>query len=231
MQAAVVSDIHGNLPALEAVLEDIPDTVDRIWCLGDIVGYNPWPSECVTLVRERADVVVQGNHDRRVGSRSDSLEDLSNSAQKSVTWVNEQLGTENKPFLADLPEQKMVGNGRVLLTHSDPRRVDGYVFPAEFRNLNRFLDDRSELRVLALGHTHISHVELVEETLVMNPGSVGQPRDGDPRASYAVVDLSTDPDGTNVEMRRVEYDVDSVIDRIQSVGLPSEFGERLRTGT
>lgn len=76
MQAAVVSDIHGNLPALEAVLEDIPDTVDRIWCLGDIVGYNPWPGECVNIVRERADIVVQGNHDRRVGSRSDSLEDV-----------------------------------------------------------------------------------------------------------------------------------------------------------
>ena len=227
MQVAVLSDIHGNRTAFEAVLTALPATVDECWCLGDLVGYNPWPNACVTRVREHVDATVQGNHDRRVAQYHDASAKESTSVHQSTAWTAEQVYEQNVQFLADLPEKQTLHEDRVELSHSDPRHGDGYIFPDEAQNLDRYLRARPRLDLLAMGHTHIPFVEQVEGTVVMNPGSVGQPRDGDPRASYAIVELSSDIEPAAIEIHRVPYDTETVVERIEAVALPDRFGDRL----
>lgn len=228
MKMALISDIHGNLLALEKVLNDIPMDVDQVWCLGDTVGYNPWPSECLQIVRDWCDVVIQGNHDRRA-STNGKLYKLNPWAREALQWTRTQLTQKEREWLGQLPDSKRIKDGRVLLSHSDPRTFDGYIFPEETQNLDRFLRDNpvnDDLEVLVMGHTHIPHQETVEEVLVVNPGSVGQPRDGVPSSSYAILDFDT----FGLEFRRVEYDIGSVVDQIGDEGLPEILGERLFTG-
>lgn len=226
MQVGLVSDIHGNLPALEAVLTDMPD-VDVIWCLGDIIGYNPWPTECVSLVQESASQVVQGNHDRRLGEPRRMRHSLNPMARAGLELAEKELSESEQQYLVELPEQKKLCDGRVLLSHSDPRFRDAYVFPEEFGNLDRFLEgERSDVEVVVMGHTHLPHVEEVNGAVVANPGSVGQPRDGDPRASYAVLDCGT----REVDLHRVAYDIDMVVEEVEKKDLPQQIGRRLREG-
>jgi len=226
MQVGLISDIHGNLPALEAVLTDMPE-VDAVWCLGDLVGYNPWPAECLYLVQESATEVVQGNHDRRLSEPRRMHLSMTPMARKGLELTKEQLSEDEVQWLEDLPEQTLVNDGRILLSHSDPRFRDAYLFPEEFQNLDRFLEnEQPDVEVLVMGHTHVPHVEEVDDVLVVNPGSVGQPRDSDPRASYAVLDLEE----RSVELRRVEYDVEAVIEEVEESDLPEQIGQRLRSG-
>lgn len=218
MRLGVISDIHANRVALEAVLSDIP-AVDGLACAGDIVGYNPWPADCLAAVRDRAVPTVQGNHDRAVASgggfRFNSL------AQAGVRYAREQLDEDGVDWLADLPTERRVADGRVKLVHGHPDDPDRYTYPEEFDA--SLLGDED---VLVMGHTHVQGHAVTEDGVVMNPGSVGQPRDADPRAAYAVVDL----DDLTVTEHRVEYDVEAVVDAVEAAGLPTRIGTRLREG-
>ena len=221
MKIALLSDIHGNLPALDAVLEDLP-AVDAIVCAGDIVGYNPWPSECVDRIRADADVVVEGNHDAAI--KSPSTFDANELAQAGVEYAAEMLSAEQKQWLETLPESETIADGSFLVVHSHPTIRGKYVFPQEFPNLPRYLDDS---RGIILGHTHIQHATEIDDKIIVNPGSVGQPRDADNRAAYAVLDTVNH----TVDCRRVAYPVDRVIKEVERVGLPSKIGTRLRDGS
>ena len=233
MWVGVISDVHANRVALDAVLEDMPD-VDRLVCAGDVVGYNPWPADCIDRVRERADVTVQGNHDRAVatdpGFRFNSL------AGAGLRYTREALDDAHVDWLATLPSDATiaVGDRHVRVVHGHPTDPNRYTRPDEFgpellrADVGRSSRDAdgSDPDVLAMGHTHVQSHEVYPEGIVMNPGSVGQPRDGDPRAAYAVVDLEE----MTVDERRGEYDVDRVIEELENVDLPTELGERLREG-
>ncbi|WP_232688707.1 metallophosphoesterase family protein [Halobacterium zhouii] len=218
MKVGVISDIHSNLVALEAVLEDMPD-VDRLVCAGDVVGYNPWPAECVDAVRERDVPTVMGNHDRMVATgrnfRGNSM------AEAGVKHAVEELNDVQRTWVENLPRERTLADGRVKLVHDHPEVQDKYTYPEEFGP--HLLGDED---VLILGHTHVQHHETYDDGVVMNPGSVGQPRDRDPRAAYAVLDL----DALEVEEHRVEYDVERVQEGVRKAGLPSGTADRLAEG-
>ncbi|MDG5758350.1 metallophosphoesterase family protein [Natronococcus sp. A-GB1] len=221
MKIGLISDIHGNRIALEAVLADMP-AVDKLLCAGDVVGYNPWSGACVDELRERAVPTVMGNHDAAVVEETPFR--FNSMAKAGVEHALEQLSAEQLEWLAALPEERLECDGRVKLVHGhpdDPDRYTRYTRPAEFSP--RLLDDED---VLVLGHTHVQHVERYGEGFVINPGSVGQPRDGDPRAAYAVVDL----EAMIAETYRVEYDIGHVRDAVSAAGLPKQIGSRLERG-
>ncbi|MHB9287482.1 metallophosphoesterase family protein [Halobacteriales archaeon Cl-PHB] len=219
MRVGVISDIHGNEVALEAVFDDMPD-VDALVNAGDVVGYNPWHAECVDAVREREVPTVMGNHDRAVVGETEF--GFNSMAGAGVRHARDQLSEDAVEWLAGLPDERVEVDGRVKVVHGHPDDPDHYTYPAEYTP--GLLGDED---VLVMGHTHVQTHEVYDEGIVMNPGSVGQPRDGNPRAAYAVLDL----DEMRVEERRVEYDVDAVIEAVADAGLPDRIGSRLKMGT
>jgi putative phosphoesterase len=218
MRLGVISDVHGNLPALDAVLDDLP-AVDLLVCAGDVVGYNPWPADCVDELRDRGVPTVQGNHDRAVAS--DDAAGFNGMARAGVDYAREQLDAGAIGWLGALPPERHVADDRVKLVHGHPNDPDHYTYPREFDAA--LLDDEE---LLVMGHTHVQHHEIFDGGIVLNPGSVGQPRDRDPDAAYAVVDL----DDRTVDEHRVSYDVDAVVDAVEDAGLPPKIGERLHEG-
>ncbi|WP_318567749.1 metallophosphoesterase family protein [Salinigranum marinum] len=218
MRLGVISDLHGNRVALDAVLADMP-AVDSLVCAGDVVGYNPWPADCVAAVRDREIPTVMGNHDRAVAS--DSSFGFNSMAQAGVAYARDHLADDALAWLAALPDERTLLDGRVKIVHGHPDDPDRYTYPADFAP---GLLDGEEL--LVMGHTHVQHHAVFAEGIVVNPGSVGQPRDGDPDAAYAVVDL----DAREVDEHRVPYDVDRVAEAIDAAGLPERLGQRLYEG-
>ncbi|ELY50116.1 metallophosphoesterase family protein [Natronorubrum bangense] len=221
MRIGLVSDIHGNRVALEAVLEEMA-TVDKLLCAGDVVGYNPWPAACVDELRERDVPTVMGNHDAAVVEGDAS--GFNRMARAGVEHASEQLDDGQLAWLESLPTERLACDDRVKVVHGhpdDPTRYTRYTRPSEFSP--RLLDEED---VLVLGHTHVQSVEQYAEGIVVNPGSVGQPRDGDPRAGYAVVDL----EAMTVDTYRVEYDLEAVQNAVADAGLPDRIGHRLARG-
>ena len=242
MRIAVISDIHGNRPALEAVLAEIDDErVDRIWCLGDIVGYGAEPDACSELTADRADECLAGNHDLAV--RGDiSLSEFSRGAELAARWTQETLSGENLAYLHEL-EPKGVERG-VGLYHASPRDpVWEYVLSTLQAEL--CLDAQAE-RVCLIGHSHVAlafmrqegnpatgepcpegtTLDLGEGEWLVNPGSVGQPRDGDPRAAWLMLDTSA----WTAHFRRTEYDIPAAAAAIRAARLPDSLAERLQYG-
>jgi len=226
MKVGLVSDVHANLPALEAVLDDMPP-VETVVCAGDVVGYNPWPAACLDRVRDLADATVRGNHDRTVETperyRGNRM------AEAGLEHAKAELSADELAWLRSLPRAASFADGRYLLVHSHPapEREDAYVYPEKFGTLDRYLDDLDgDLDGLVLGHTHVQGSRSVDGRLVVNPGSVGQPRDGDPDAAYAVLDTDAD----TVDLRRVAYDIDRVVEAVSAAELPERTGTRLYHG-
>ncbi len=241
MRILVISDIHANLTALEAVLAAAGE-VDATWCLGDLVGYGPDPNECVELVSSLPNLVcLLGNHDAAASGQI-SLNTFNYDARVSVQWLRGVLTSPNKKFLAELPEKRVVN--QVTLTHGSPRNpVWEYLLDTHTAAFNF---DFFDTQLCFVGHSHIplaylalngsgdvecqlftGGVQLKLSTrAILNPGSVGQPRDHDPRASYAIFD----PEEMTWEVNRVEYDVTSVQERIYSMGLPRRHAIRLAQG-
>jgi putative phosphoesterase len=233
MKVGVIADVHGNLVALEAVLEDMP-TVDRLVCAGDVVGYNPWHAECVAAMRGDGSALspeaaaklpdgevstVMGNHDRAVAF--DAAYGFNEMAAAGVRHARESLDDDQLSWLEGLPERRVVCDGRLKLVHGHPEDPDRYTYPEEYNA--GMLDDE---HVLVMGHTHVQGHAFFEDGLVMNPGSVGQPRDGDSRAAYALLDF----DDYTIEDHRVEYDIDRVITAVEDAALPERIGTRLLSG-
>jgi predicted phosphodiesterase len=241
MRVAVVSDIHSNLHALEAVLAAIEsETPDELWCLGDLVGYGPRPNECCAAIAERADVCLAGNHDLAVQGTID-LEEFHGDAAIAARWTRDVLEPPAKELLDRLSPEG-AANGVALYHGSARDPVWEYV-----------LDDGSALATLELtssplvlvGHSHVAlrivqsddeldggvapagtEVELGGVRALLNPGSVGQPRDGDPRAAYLLLDL----DAQRASFHRVEYEVGRTQREMREAGLPEMLAARLELG-
>ena len=246
MRFLVLSDIHANFTALAAVLDAVPDRWQRVLCLGDLVGYGPDPNEVTDRVRALQPSIVRGNHDKAVAGLAD-LEDFNPAAQLSARWTQTQLREENLQYLKQLPQGPMAADG-LTLAHGAYRDEDEYVFaPAQaMAGLQE-----SPTMVTLFGHTHyqggFSHhdgrigvIQLRPEPganfaalrldpgtrYLLNPGSVGQPRDGDPRAAFVIADLAHQV----IEFWRVPYDVTAVQQRMRAAGLPPSLIERIATG-
>ncbi len=218
MRVGVISDIHSNVVALQAVLEDMPP-VDEMVCAGDVVGYNPWPAESVEAMRSRDIPTVMGNHDRKVATGRNF--GANRMAQAGVTHARRELTNDQVEWLGSLPTERTIFDDRLKVVHGHPEDPNRYTYPEEFGS--HLLADES---MLVMGHTHVQHVESTTAGIVLNPGSVGQPRDRDPRAAYAVLDLDTE----TATPHRVEYNIDQVETAVAEAGLPPETGSRLRDG-
>src|SRR5215467_1882944 len=241
MRVAVVSDIHSNLHALEAVLAAIDaEAPDELWCLGDLVGYGPRPNECCAILAERADVCLAGNHDLAVRGTID-LEEFGGEAAVAARWTRDVLAPEAQALLDRLePEGSAHG---VALYHGSARDpVWEYVLSDEGALATLELTDSP---LVLVGHSHVAlqvvqsgdevagglapagtELELEGVRALLNPGSVGQPRDSDPRASFLLLDL----EARQASFRRVEYDVKRTQQEIRDAGLPEMLAGRLELG-
>ena len=240
MRIGIVSDIHSNLPALQAVLDDM-GAVDSLLCLGDFVGYGPWPNECVDLLRERGAVSIAGNHDLAVIGAI-STEEFNPDAAYASAWTTNELRPDIRLYLESLAPLGEAGG--ITLAHGSPREpIWEYLLSVDSaaESFRRF-----STSLCLVGHSHIpcvfskhdgknptgayvdpgTRLALKGARYIANPGSVGQPRDRDPRASYAVLDS----DQSVLEWRRVDYDIAAVQHRIIEAGLPHNLADRLSRG-
>lgn len=229
MRIAIISDIHSNLEAFETVIKNLPE-YDKLICLGDIVGYGPQPNQVVERLRRlQPTAVLLGNHDHAVATGDTS--DFSQHAAVAVKWTRERISQTNLAYLSHLqPSARMeVGNTSLGLYHGSPRDpLAEYIFRGITAPSVKRLIQESGARLVLLGHTHVPMLYSFEEELLGNPGSVGQPRDGDPRASFAILTLTKDK--FSFDIRRVEYDIDPVARMIREAGLPRFLADRLYTG-
>ncbi len=242
MRVAIVSDIHGNRQAFEAVLDAIADTdCAEMWCLGDLVGYGADPNACVALAREHAAISLAGNHDLGVCGTI-PLEQFSRGAALAATWTRQEITPETREYLEAL--EPLNTEETVALYHASPRDpVWEYVLSPLQADL--CLDVQAR-RIALVGHSHVAlsfcrspgesatgqtreadeELDLQEGEWIINPGSVGQPRDGDPRAAWLELDL----DGWRATYRRTEYDIAGAAAAIREARLPDSLAERLVYG-
>jgi predicted phosphodiesterase len=242
MRIALLSDVHGNRPAFEAVLDDVDsEGAEEIWCLGDLVGYGAQPDECVALARERCNLSLAGNHDLVVTGEI-PITDFSSSAATAARWTQETIAEETMAYLKGLvpadPERLPA------LYHASPRDpVWEYVLSTWQADECM---DLMEARVAAVGHSHVAlwferegegqvsgapaeaglERDMSSGEWLVNPGGVGQPRDGDPRAGWLLLDTDT----WKATWRRVEYPIDEAARAIEEAGLPRMLAERLYSG-
>jgi len=221
MRILLIGDIHGNWPALQAVAAE---RFDVCLCVGDLVDYGLEPEPCVRWVRENARYVVRGNHDHGAAQNVLVQGKLGFKYLTSVTRVltRQRLGAEGLRYLARLPVSRTVtlNESRFLLVHASPRDpLDEYA-PADPEYWARRLT-HVEADIICCGHTHQPYVLEVKGKLIINPGSVGQPRDGDPRASYAIID------DDNIELKRIEYPIEKSLDVIRRSELPMNDRDQL----
>ncbi len=246
MRLLVLSDIHANLTALEAALAAAEGSWERVVCLGDVVGYGPDPNEVTTRVRDLGATTIRGNHDKAVTDLM-GTDDFNPIAKAAVNWSRSQISNENLDWLAALPQGPREAEG-VVLVHGAFQDEDEYVFTPS-QALEGLLD--STLPVTFYGHTHhqggFSYQDTLLEVLqlhpresedrsalriedgkryLLNPGSIGQPRDGDPRAGFAIADLEHEI----VEFWRVPYDIERVQERMRQAKLPEPLALRLTVG-
>lgn len=237
MRIAIISDIHGNLTALEAVLADLRTRpVDATYCLGDLVGYVAHPNEVTERIRAEGIPTIMGNYDDGVGFERDECGcAYTNPVDKelgdrSLAWTKATVTAENKAFLRTLvSEIRFDADGRrVLLVHGSPRRINEYLF--EDRPISSFqrLAASSNADIIVFGHTHKPYTKRVDDVLFVNAGSVGKPKDGDWRACYIILDAS-DPTSP-VEFIRVPYDVAREAAAIRASDLPDKFAMDIETG-
>ena len=233
MRIAIFSDIHGNRHALGAVLADIDsEAPDRVYCLGDLVGYGAFPNEVIERIRDRAIPTIMGNYDDCVGFDKDECgcaytdPEMKRLGNVSLIWTREAVTPENKEFLRSLlPNIRFNVEGKeILLVHGSPRKINEYVYEDRLAASLEHIAKSAEADVLVFGHTHLPYSKKVAGVLLVNDGSVGKPKDGDARACYVILDVG---DEVKVEFRRVPYDVSAAAAAVRASGLPAHFANLL----
>jgi putative phosphoesterase len=233
MRLGFFSDIHSNLPALEAVLDDIASAgVDARYVLGDLVGYAPWPNEVLERLQDERIPTVMGNYDEGTGFDADecgcAYTDPTEKAlgDASFAWTKDQVSEANKAWLRTLEREIRfeADELRVLLVHGSPRRINEYLYEDKpDRTFGRIGAD-AEADLIVCGHTHRPYEKSVGGVWFVNDGSAGKPKDGDPRACWALVDTAS----RSVTFRRVDYDIERTAQAILASDLPHVFVDQLR---
>jgi putative phosphoesterase len=232
MRIAIISDIHGNLPAFEAVLKNIDTSgVDLILCLGDTVGYGPYPDECVTLVRERCALTLKGNHDSGLLQET-PLEDFNTYGMKAILWSRKEVSADNQAFLRDLHFTAV--QHTCTFAHASPQQPEAWRYVLTLRaaqaNFGAFTTD-----ICFIGHTHVPVIIGEDGSInrirtkgryIINVGSVGQPRDHNPEAAFGLYDTSA----KLYQLVRVPYDIEKTMQAIRAAGLPDFLAHRLSLG-
>lgn len=255
MRIAVFSDIHANLPACRAVLDSIDARrPDQIFCLGDLVGYAPWPNEVVDLIRDRNITTIAGNYDEGVGRDVDECgcaydtDEQRWRGQASISYTNEVIDEDHRRWLRSLPRHFRLQLGAeadysALLVHGSPRRINEYLYEDRPESSMRRMMAEAGADVMCFGHTHKPYHRVIEDESgdgrrvrhAVNTGSVGKPKDGDPRAGWVMLEIEDEPeradeDAVSAEFVRVSYDVEAAARGIEESELPDAFAEMLRTG-
>jgi putative phosphoesterase len=231
---AIITDIHGNLPALEAALARIEQLgIDSVYCGGDLVGYGPWPNEVCGLIGERAIPTIHGNYDHAIARDEEdcgcAYRDPHDRAlgEQSIAWTLEHTDRRSKDFMRELPFDlrfELAGK-RARLVHGSPRKVNEYLFEDKPARTFERIAAGAECDLLVFGHTHQPWIHEYGGVLFVNCGSVGKPKDGDPRGAFAILEPERDEVSPRIE--RVEYDAESVAREVGAAGLPAEYGEKL----
>lgn len=257
MRIALFSDIHANLPALEAFFKDVEtrDT-DAIYCLGDLVGYNIWPNEVVDEIRKRGIPTIAGNYDFGIGRSSDDCgcayktDDEKANGKVSIAFTNEIMKDEQRAYLRTLPAHLRLDfhlNDKplsVLLVHGSPRRINEYLFEDRDEKSMLRIMEQAGADVMLFGHTHKPYHRILDSAEpdgtdhfrhAINIGSVGKPKDGDPRGGYVILYINADAstfskESITVEFIRFEYDVEKAAMAVEESILPDAYAESLRLG-
>lgn len=244
---AIISDIHGNYTALQSVLEKINDLnteISDIMCLGDLVGYNPEPEKSVNKIRKVCSKVIAGNHDKAMVGELDTSW-FRGSVKKSIRWTQNQLSKSNLDYLKDLDtrEDIIIDGKKIILAHGSPNENAPFTYifnKFDIKNIEPLIMNAN---ILFIGHTHIPYcfcnkgegwINIDQKNIEINPdynyiinvGSVGQPRDRDPRSSFVIYD----PKSNNITFKRNEYDIEEVQRKFKDTDLPEAFSLRLKQG-
>lgn len=226
-ELVIVSDIHGNLDALHAIMKNISHK--SIYCLGDLVGYGANPNEVIEWARENSVKCVMGNHEYAVITGDASW--FNPDAQRAIFWTRSNLKRENLDFIRKLPKriEPKIDDVKILFVHGSPNDpIFEYVMPETHGDLFDYYLSNNDVNVIGLGHTHITFVYKSDKGIIFNPGSVGQPRSGDNRACYAI--LTVDKGDIQIEHKFVEYDIESAVNKIVKANLPRFLAQRLYMG-
>ena len=243
MKYAFISDVHSNLEAFLAVLNEIDSRdVNEIVCLGDIVGYNANPNECIEIINDRSIKCIMGNHDARA-SGLEEPDDFTHLAKEAILWTRRQLKQKNISFLKNLPRTLSFPDDKILAVHGSLTSTDEYIFSLDDVAVNFMRMEEGGVKICFFGHTHVRIAfdqtgkgvnPLYQDEItiegskkyLINPGSVGQPRDGDLMSAFLIYDT----DAEVIEFFRVQYDMDKCYEKIIRAGLPIELAERLGVG-
>lgn len=256
MKIALFSDIHANLPALEAFFADVETrNIDSIYCLGDLVGYNIWPNEVIKEIRKRNIPTIAGNYDFGIGRRSDDCgcayktdEEKANGAV-SISLTNELINDDNRSFLRSLPAHIRIefqlndDKLNLLLVHGSPRKINEYLFEDRDEKSLLRLMQKADADIMCFGHTHKPYHRILESgdgdnlqyRHAINLGSIGKPKDGDKRGCYVLLEIDEnssvfDRESIKPEFIRFYYDVEKAATAVEDSRLPNAYAENLRNG-
>lgn len=256
MKIALFSDIHSNLPALEAFFKDVEDhQPDVLYCLGDLVGYNIWPNEVIDEIRKRRIPTIAGNYDFGIGRRSDDCgcaykqEDEKEMGKISISFTNSLIKEDEREYLRTLPAHLKIefqlNNDKLnlLLVHGSPRKINEYLFEEREESSLLRIMEQADADILCFGHTHKPYHKILKTLPEENPhyrhaintGSIGKPKDGDPRGCYVLLTVNekssiADKNSIGVEFMRFDYDIEKATKAIEHSPLPDEYAEMLRKG-
>lgn len=251
MTIALFSDIHANLPALEACLASIDKhKPDAVFCLGDLVGYNIWPNEVIAEVRRRGIPTISGNYDFGIGRTSDDCgcayktDEEKSMGAVSISYTNRIVGEEERQYLRTLPAQIRVAfqvstdKLNLLLVHGSPRRINEYLFEDRDEKSMLRIMEAADADIMCFGHTHKPYYRVLEQEgrfrHAINTGSVGKPKDGNPRGCYVLLTINeqsavTNREAVHVAFVRFEYDIEKAAKAIEDSPLPNGYADMLRT--
>jgi putative phosphoesterase len=240
MRIALFSDIHANLPALEAFFRSIDgQKPDAVYCLGDLVGYNIWANEVISEIRKRGIPTIAGNYDFGIGRKSDDCgcayktDGEKEMGKVSIAYTNSIVGEEERAYLRTLPAHLRIefqlndDKMNLLLVHGSPRKINEYLFEdRDEKSLVRIME-QADADIMCFGHTHKPYHRILGSRHAINTGSVGKPKDGDPRGCYVI--LTINPGGQpTVEFIKFEYDVEKAANAVINSPLPDYYAEALR---
>lgn len=238
MKMAVISDIHANLYALEAVLKDIEIRgINNLYCTGDLVGYGPRPNEVIELIMRKRIPTVMGNYDDAIGNMRflcgcDYKDEKSlQLGEKSIIWTKENTAEASKRWLRELPGEIRISDYdlKMLFVHGSPRALNEYLYEnTEEKYLNELLVENNA-NVLVCGHTHLPFVKRISSGYIINAGSAGKPKHGNPNVTYIIIETN-ESRKLITEIREVPYSYEKTAREIENSGLPAEFAEIILTG-